>query len=584
VIQFGLISLDLLGLVLIGGIVAIATSAVQGTQAPAVVTSAMELFNLEALTPQRSAALLGLVAATLLILKSLLSYFFGLKNYAFLAKREAAISESLARKIFALQITELQKYTTPQYQHLLTNGSAAVMGGVLGQSLSLITEFALQISLLITLLFFSPVLTLVCLVFFLLLFIILNRVQGEKAKTWGMQMTNADVLSTSLIADAIGGYRENIVSGRRNFYVERIKLARQEAAKYQVNKSMLTQFSKYIFEISVVIAGLGISAFAFLTMPALKAASLVAIFFTAAYRIAPSVLKLQQGILQLKGAAGATELFFEIEKHLSEKTNVVTESTAVIVNYPEDTNEELAIELNSVSFSYPERDREALSCINLKIPAQKSFAIVGPSGAGKSTLVDLVLGVIRPKSGEVKVFGTSPLRLNKNENMRIGYVPQTVYLTNGSILDNICLGVAPSDVNQQEAWRVLSTVHLASWVSELEEGINSSVGERGSRLSGGQRQRLGIARALYLNPKLLVLDEATSSLDAESEYEISSTIHALKDKTTTIVIAHRLSTVMNADQVVYMQEGRIIAQGTFDSLRDAVPNFDRQANLMGIQR
>jgi ABC-type multidrug transport system fused ATPase/permease subunit len=168
--------------------------------------------------------------------------------------------------------------------------------------------------------------------------------------------------------------------------------------------------------------------------------------------------------------------------------------------------------------------------------------------------------------------------------MRIGYVPQTVYLTNGSILDNICLGVAPSDVNQQEAWRVLSTVHLASWVSELEEGINSSVGERGSRLSGGQRQRLGIARALYLNPKLLVLDEATSSLDAESEYEISSTIHALKDKTTTIVIAHRLSTVMNADQVVYMQEGRIIAQGTFDSLRDAVPNFDRQANLMGIQR
>jgi ATP-binding cassette subfamily C protein len=215
VIQFGLISLDLLGLVLIGGIVAIATSAVQGTQAPAVVTSAMELFNLEALTPQRSAALLGLVAATLLILKSLLSYFFGLKNYAFLAKREAAISESLARKIFALQITELQKYTTPQYQHLLTNGSAAVMGGVLGQSLSLITEFALQISLLITLLFFSPVLTFVCLVFFLLLFIILNRVQGEKAKTWGMQMTNADVLSTSLIADAIGSYRENIVSGRQ---------------------------------------------------------------------------------------------------------------------------------------------------------------------------------------------------------------------------------------------------------------------------------------------------------------------------------------------------------------------------------
>ena len=584
VVQFGLISLDLIGLVLIGGIVAIATSAVQGTQVPSVVSSAIKLLNLDALSPQKSAALLGLIAATLLIMKSLLSYFFGLKNFSFLAKREAAIAESLARKIFDLQITELQKYTTTQYQHILTNGSGAVMGGVLGQSLNLITELALQITMLITLLFFSPVLTIVCLFFFLLLFLILNKVQGERARIWGMEMTKADVLSNSLISDAIGSYRESIVSGRRNFYIERIKLARQDAARYNVNKSMLTQFSKYIFEISVVIAGLAISAFAFLTKPALQAASLVAIFFTAAYRIAPSVLKLQQGILQLKGAAGATQLFFEIEKHLSRSVRMFEESSSNFPRIPNAKTDENAIELIDVTFTYPEREKSALSEINLKIPAQKSFAIVGPSGAGKSTLVDLILGVIRPNSGEVKVFGTTPSWLTMNEGLRIGYVPQTVYLSNGSLLENICLGLPRESMNEQEAWRVLEAVHLASWVSELEEGINTPVGERGSRLSGGQRQRLGIARALYQNPALLVLDEATSSLDAESEYEISSTIHELKNEVTTVVIAHRLSTVMNADQVVYMQEGKIIAQGTFDSLRDDVPNFDRQANLMGIKR
>jgi ABC-type multidrug transport system fused ATPase/permease subunit len=191
------------------------------------------------------------------------------------------------------------------------------MGGVLGQSLSLVTELALQFSMLITLFFFSPILTLLCLCFFSILFFILNKVQGGKARIWGLGMTQADVSSTSLIADAIGSYREIVVSGRRSFFINNIKRARQEAARFQVNKSMLTQFSKYIFEISVVIAGLGISAYAFLTKPALQAASLVAIFFTAAYRIAPSVLKLQQGVLQLKGAAGATELFFEIQDHLN---------------------------------------------------------------------------------------------------------------------------------------------------------------------------------------------------------------------------------------------------------------------------
>ena len=583
VIQFGLISLDLIGLVLIGGIVAIATSAVQGTQVPSVVSSPIKLLNLEELSPQKSAALLGLIAATLLILKSLLSYFFGLRNFAFLAKREAVISESLARKILELQITELQKYTTPQYQHVLTNGSAAVMGGVLGQTLSIITELALQITMLLALVFFSPSLTLICLLFFLFLFLILIRVQGENTRTWGIEMTRAHVLSTSLIADAIGSYRESIVSGRRIFYIERIKLARQETANFHVKTSMLSQFSKYVFEISVVFAGLGISAFAFLTKPALQAASLVAIFFTAAYRIAPSVLKLQQGVLQLKGAAGATELFFEIETHLS-KYGKMEESSSSSTRIPNPQTDETAIELIGVNFSYPERENVALSDINLKIPARKSFAIVGPSGAGKSTLVDLILGVIRPNSGEVKVFGTTPSWLTMNEGLRIGYVPQTVYLSNGSLLENICLGLPRENMNEQEAWRVLEAVHLASWVSELEEGINTPVGERGSRLSGGQRQRLGIARALYQNPALLVLDEATSSLDAESEYEISSTIHELKNEVTTVVIAHRLSTVMNADQVVYMQEGKIIAQGTFDSLRDDVPNFDRQANLMGIKR
>ena len=154
----------------------------------------------------------------------------------------------------------------------------------------------------------------------------------------------------------------------------------------------------------------------------------------------------------------------------------------------------------------------------------------------------------------------------------------------GSILENIGFGLSPEDLDIEKCWTVLDRVHLKSWVSSLDNGIQTQVGERGSKLSGGQRQRIGIARALYQNPALLVLDEATSALDAESEYEISQTINSMKNQVTTIIIAHRLSTVKNCDSVVYLEGGKVMAQGTFDQLRDLIPNFDRQANLMGINR
>jgi ABC-type multidrug transport system fused ATPase/permease subunit len=583
-IQSSLIILDLLGLALIGVIVAIASSSVQGKKLPEIIESLIASLNADNLPPQLTAALFGLTATTLLVLKSILSYYLGLKTFAFLARREATISEVLAKRIFATQITDLQKYSTPEYQHALTLGSSSVMGGVLGQSLTMATELMLQLVMLITLFFFSPLLTLLCLIFFLGIFLILNGIQGKKAQKWGTAMTRADVLSTSLIADAIGSYREILVSGRRHFFVARIKNARREAANFQVKKNMLTHFSKYIFEVSVIFAGLGISAFAFLTKTAVEAASLVAIFLTAAYRIAPSVLKLQQGILQLRGAAGATELFFEIDSHLltSTKTNSYDKISVVRVLHTASIKD--AVIVDNVNFTYQGRSEPALNHINLRLEANRSLAIVGPSGAGKTTLVDVILGVITPDEGEIKIFGQTPESIYQHKSLRMGYVPQNVFLTTGSILENISLGIERDNIDLDLAWEVLKGVHLDDFVLSLEDNIYSNVGERGSRLSGGQRQRLGIARALYQNPSLLVLDEATSSLDAESEYEISRTIQSIKHKVTIIVIAHRLSTVIDSDVVVYMKEGRIIAQGTFDSLRDSVPDFDKQANLMGIKR
>lgn len=578
-IQLSLIFLDILGLLIVGGVATIITSAIQGKELPRYISSFINLLNLTASSPQFTTAILGTVAASCLVLKSITSYYFGLKNFAFLARREARVSEALCRKIFKLPISELNRFPTASYQHALTIGSSSVLGGVIGQVLMLMTELMLQISMLITLFVFSPSLTLILLIFFVSLFYLLNWLQGKKAKLWGKELTKADIGSTSLISDTIGSFREITVSGKRDYFINEISHLRNQAATIQVNKSMLTQFSKYAFEIAVILSVLAISAFAFLTRPAIEAASLVAIFMTASMRIASSLLKLQQGILQLKGAAGATVIFFEIDQHASEKSQQILQ-----VNKKSESVSEPLLVVRDLSFTFPGNDLPSVKNISFEVSEQSSIAIVGPSGAGKSTLVDALLGLIPPDSGIVQIAGVTPSSLHGSEQYPIAYVPQHVHLRDASILENVALGVPLDAIDEELAWESLKKVHLDSWVKNRENGIRDRVGERGSRLSGGQRQRIGIARALYRRPKLLVLDEATSALDAESENDISQSINNIHENLSLIVIAHRLSTVIASDRVMYMENGRVIAEGTFEKLRELVPNFDRQANLMGIAK
>ena len=210
-------------------------------------------------------------------------------------------------------------------------------------------------------------------------------------------------------------------------------------------------------------------------------------------------------------------------------------------------------------------------------------AVVGPTGSGKSTLIDLMLGVLQPSKGAISVFGISPENI-PNSDIQVGYVPQNVYLTDGSIMENICFGQHPKSWDIHRVEEVMQQVLLTDWVKKLPDGFYTLVGERGAKLSGGQRQRLGIARALYNRPNLLVLDEATSSLDAQSEYDISESLETLDSHLTKVVIAHRLSTVLNADKIVYLKDGRIEGMGNFLELRKLIPDFDRQAELMGIKK
>jgi ABC-type branched-subunit amino acid transport system ATPase component len=197
-------------------------------------------------------------------------------------------------------------------------------------------------------------------------------------------------------------------------------------------------------------------------------------------------------------------------------------------------------------------------------------------------MIDVLLGVLNPDSGSVLVSGLPPLLAVAKWPGAVSYVPQDIVIASGTIRENIALGYPIEEATDDLVMHALRVAHLEDFVANLPDGVDTQVGERGARISGGQRQRLGIARAMFTRPHLLVLDEATSSLDGLIEASISDAIHALKGKTTVVIIAHRLSTVRNADKVVYLSNGHVLASGSFDEVRMAVPDFDHQARIMGF--
>ena len=574
-LQMSLVLLDLLGVLLIGSIVAIATSAVQNKPFPSVVLSLITFLNLDSKTPQSIAQIFGVIATASLLLKSFLSYYLNLRNMRFLAIREARLSTQMASMIFSQPITVLQRFGTPEYQHSLSIGANSAFVGILGGMISLSSEVFLQIVMASTLFVFSPILLAIFLLYFGTLFALLNWILGSKAKIWSKEITNRSIRSSQAIADSLGSYREIVVSGKRQYFLDLFRKAKEEISEYSVKNSMLGQFSKYVFENAVIVGGVLFSAYAFMTRDALEAASLLAIFVAASSRIAPSILKIQLGILLFKGATGATSKFFEILEHLESQEFTAISSINAMANLDE------GIEFKDVYFAYPQANECAINDITLKLNSREFTAIVGPTGSGKSTLIDLMLGVLQPNKGEVSLFGLKPEQIPKSD-IRVGYVPQNVYLTDGSLIENICFGQDPKDWDLQKVKDVLAQVLLLEWANSLPDGLHTEVGERGAKLSGGQRQRLGIARALYTRPVLLVLDEATSSLDAQSEFEIGKSLEALDPNLTKVVIAHRLSTVLNADKIIYLKAGQIQGIGNFTQLRKLIPDFDRQAELMGI--
>ncbi len=328
----------------------------------------------------------------------------------------------------------------------------------------------------------------------------------------------------------------------------------------------------------MVLGAVVISALQFAVQDSRHAIATLAVFLAAGTRIAPAVLRVQQGTILVKSSIGSARPTLELIDSLA-SDDISLPISSFKSDHQYFTGE---VTLSNVTFSYPNAKRCALSEISIHIPAGSTCAVVGPSGSGKTTLVDLLLGMFEPHSGKVLVSNETPLESIAKFPGAIGYVPQDVTVFQGTIRENIALGYPVEDATDDRINFALEVAQLREFVAQLPDGIDTEVGPRGSKLSGGQRQRLGIARAMFTKPKLLILDESTSALDAQTELAVSEAIAAIPYEITTVIIAHRLSTVRKADQVIYLYEGVMSANGSFEQVRTKVTDFDEQAKLMGL--
>lgn len=572
--------LDLFGVALLGLVGTLSVSGIQSVAPSSAVSRILAIFGLETFSFQTQVALLATMAAIALITRTILSVFFTRRTLKFFAIRAASTTVNLVDRLLRTDLSYIQSKPSQQSVHSLTTGSSALMLGVFATSINLIGDVSLLVVLSLGMLYVNPIVALSSILFFSLVAVLMHFLLNIRAERLGVEEARLNIESNSAVTEIISSFRELTIHGRQNHYLNQIARVRFELAATQAETSFMPNISKYMVESALILGAIVISAIQFVTADASQAISTLAVFLAAGSRLAPALLRLQQGNIQVRNYLGVSRSTLDLLDELPvQQVRPSSDDVLMALGYVGFTP---SVQINNLRFRYPGASTDAISILELDITPGQMIAVVGPSGAGKTTLVDVVLGVLNPNNGQILLSGVDPETAVRKWPGAISYVPQDTFVADGTIAQNVALGFPAESIEIDRVVESLKQSQLWEYISQLSSGIDTKVGERGTQLSGGQRQRLGIARALYTKPKLLILDEATSSLDAETEQLISRSIQELKGEVTLIVIAHRLSTIKEADLIYYVEEGKIRGSGSFQELRRIVPNFDSSASIMGL--
>lgn len=563
VLQTILSLFDLLGVALIGLIGALSINGIQATSPNRQISDLLEFLRLQNVSTQKQVVILGVASVVILVGRSMASLLITKRILYFFSRRSADLSVTLTQKLFTKPLLTIQKRSSQEILYSLTKGTEFLMIQVLGTCMVLIADIAVLALLMVGLLIFDLVTALSTFIIFASVSFVLHRMLSAKAGELGVQNAKFTIEGNQAINESLLAFREAFVGNRFSYYINGIAKSRKGLAEVSGYVNFMPYISKYFLEATVILGALVISGIQVIVWDTAHAVAALGVFLAAGTRIGPSVLRLQQGLVYIRNSLGMASPTLELMEELHSADKCESASQTLQTDHGDFRPR---ITVSNISYSYPNDITPIVSNLDLHVDEGSYLAIVGASGIGKSTLVDLILGILEPSSGQITISGLRPKEAIAKWPGAIGYVPQEVSISDGTILENILMGYPKDTLDLQSIYSLLRKVELEEFVRELEKKIESPVGDRGSKLSGGQRQRLGIARALVSQPKILILDEATSALDSETEAAISDSLIRLRKSVTVIAIAHSLRTVKSADFILLLKSGGEYEVGTFQKL------------------
>lgn len=518
----------------------------------------------------------GIALIGIFIVKNSYTLLFRYIEARFIYNRRYVFSHKLMTAYMQAPYTFYLQRNTAELLRNVTGEINILINNVLSPSLKILIEFIMGTSVVVFLLFLEPIITLFVSVVLggmagIFLFLTQKRMKflGNEAQRYRKDMLKA-------ARQGFGGIKDTRVLNREPEFIEVFREMAYKSSRLQQSKVFISMIPKPVIE-TLAIAGVMLIALMMVLQgrPISGIVPVLTLFAVAIMRLMPAIHQITQTI---------TDLRF----HLPSVNPVYDDLTGLkpyIAEFKADRRKKeklqlgQTIEISDLHYHYPNSTEQALFGVSLSIPHGKAVAFVGPSGAGKTTIVDVLLGLLEPQQGEILVDGKNIFHSISAWQQNIGYIPQFIYLSDDTLRRNIAFGLPDNKIDEEKIQQAVQLAQLSEMVSRLPDGLDTEVGERGTRLSGGQRQRVGIARALYHNPQVLVMDEATSALDNLTEQLIIDAIEALKGERTVIMIAHRLTTVMNCDIIFYMEEGKIVDQGTYQEILQRNMKFREMVKL-----